>query len=137
MSLILTPLALSPVSCTFSSAMDDTIEQRLSLDEHLIHHPAATFFVRARGDCMAPTILDGDLLIVDKSLVATSHKIVLAVLDGEFTLKRYLEEGFGANKIIQLAPDNPRYNPIVLHAKGVQREFFIWGVVTYVIHKTY
>lgn len=122
------PLFGTSVSCGFLGPADDSIEKNLSLDAHLVKHPAATFFVRAAGDCMNPSIIDNDLLIIDRSLEASYGKIVLAILDGEFTVKRLVQEAGG----IILRPDNPSFNDIVINE---ERDFKIWGVVTYIIHQ--
>lgn len=123
------PLFAAPVKAGFPSPADDFIEQRLDLNEHLIHHPAATFFVRVDGDSMRGAGLHkGDVLIVDRALEAASGKIVVAVLDGEFTVKRIRLSG---NEIL-LEAENPNFPPIRIEPG---REFQVWGVVTYVIHK--
>ncbi len=125
---VLLPLFGTPVSCGFASAADDYIENYLSLDSHLIKNPTSTFFVRATGDCMKETIHPGDLLVVDRSLEATKDKIVLAIFNGEFTVKRLVIE----NRKIILRPDNPLFNDLVIHSPD---DFQVWGVVTYIIHK--
>jgi len=104
------------------------MELSLNLNQHLIQHPAATFFVRATGQSMRDAgILDGDLLIVDRALVPKHGSIVIAVLNGEFTVKRFKlinGEGF-------LYPANTDYKPIAIsNIEGFQ----FWGVVTYAIH---
>jgi len=81
----------------------------LDLNQHLIKHPAATFFMRAAGESMcAAGILDGDLLIVDRSLRPTKNSIVIAVINGELMVKPL--------KTI------------------TGQDFQVWGVVTYAIH---
>jgi DNA polymerase V len=122
------PLYGSRVSAGFPSPADDHLEDKLDLNTHLIQHPAATFFVRVRGNSMIDAgIHDNDLLIVDKSLEPVSGKIVIAVINGELTVKRYrmLKDG------PYLMPENPHYKPIPLH-DGL--DVHIWGVVTNVIH---
>lgn len=82
----------------------------LDLNELLVTHPAATFFVRAQGDSMQNAgIFSEDILVVDRALEPKEGTIVVAILNGEFTLKRVLKK---------------------------DTEYQIWGVVTYVIHKT-
>ncbi len=113
----------------FPSPADDYIEDRLDLNEYLIHHKEATFFLRVKGHSMTGAgIHDGDMLIVDRSLNADDGKIVIAALEGELTVKRLSLKG---GKIALIA-ENPDYPPIVL--KDGQ-EITIWGVVTSVIHK--
>ena len=98
------------------------------MNEHLIRHPAATFFVRAAGDSMTGAgIHHGDILIVDRALEAKDGAVVIAVLDGELTVKRLARSG--ARRY--LMPDNSRYAPIEL---GDETEAAVWGVVTHVIH---
>ena len=73
------PLFSHKVAAGFPSPADDYIEGRLSLDEYLIQHKEATFFVRAKGNSMVGAgIFDGDLLVVDKSLTPASGDIVIA-----------------------------------------------------------
>ena len=77
------PLFLVPVSAGFPSPADDYIENCLDLNEPLIKYPAATFFVRVKGDSMIEAgIHSGDILIVDRSLEAADKKVVIAVVDG-------------------------------------------------------
>lgn len=107
----------------------DNIEQTIDLNQICIEHPAATFYVRASGHSMVEKgINDGDLLIVDRALKARHGAIVLACLDGEFTVKQLQERPFPA-----LLPANPDFQPIHL-LDGQELEIF--GVVTYVLHKT-
>ena len=121
---VLTPLFAHKIEAGFPSPADDYIEGRLSLDEHLIQHRDATFFVRAKGNSMIGAgIYDGDLLVVDRSLTPSSGDIVIAVLDAELTVKRLIKrEG-----TVILKPENPEFKEIVL--KDGQ-ELQVWGVVT-------
>ena len=122
------PLFLARVSAGFPSPADDYLDGRLDLNEHLIKHPAATFFVRAAGDSMIGAgIHSGDILVVDRSLDAGANSVVIAVIDGDLTVKRILRTG---GKLF-LASENPRYRPIEIR-EGM--EFEVWGVVTSVIH---
>ncbi len=122
------PLYSSAVSAGFPSPADDYIETALDLNEHLIKHPAATFFVRVTGDSMINAgIYDRDVLIVDRSLSAKQNDIVIAVLNGELTVKRLKTEG----DVLYLLPENPDFSPIKV-TKSMS--FTIWGVVTTVIH---
>ena len=100
----------------------------LDLNEHLIKHPAATFFVTASGDSMTGAgIASGELLVVDRSLEATHGAIVIAAINGELTVKR-LSRSAGR---VQLLPENTQYKPI---ESTEEEDLVIWGVVTYVIH---
>ena len=116
------------VSAGFPSPADDYLEKGLDLHELLVDHPAATFFVRVQGESMnGAGLASGDILIVDRSLTPQSGKVVVALLNGEFTVKRLLRK----DKQVSLVPDNPRYKTIVVTPED---DFQIWGVVTYVIH---
>lgn len=119
---------LSPVQAGFPSPADDYVEESLDLNELLITHPAATFFVRVEGESMRESnIFPGDILIVDRSLTPKNKKIIVAILDGEFTLKRLSLEGGK----VTLLPENPAFPPIPITE---EMDFEIWGVVSYVIH---
>lgn len=118
----------SQVACGFPSPAEDYIETPLDLNEHLVSKPAATFFVKAKGDSMIGAgIFEGDLLIVDRSVNPMSGQVILAVVNGEFTLKRL----FKSRGEIWLKPENPKFKPIQI-IEDV--EFQVWGVVTYSIH---
>ena len=119
----------SGINAGFPSPADDHIDLDLDLNEHLIKHPAATFYVYARGNSMINAgIYDGDLMIVDRSLNPALRSIVIAVIDGEFTVKRISR----INKRLYLIPDNSDYEPIKITS---DMNFEIWGVVTHTIHK--
>jgi len=123
------PLFLAPVTAGFPSPAEDFMEQRLDLNQHLIEHPAATFFVRVEGDSMHDAgILRGDVLIVDRALRPSGGKIIIAVINGEFTVKRIRIQ----NKTIFLEPQNPKYPSIEVDPEA---DFQTWGIVTYIIHK--
>lgn len=120
----------SPVEAGFPSPADDFVEKSLDLNELLIEHPAATFFVRVQGSSMKDAhILDGDVLIVDRAKEAVSGTIVVAVLNGEFTVKRIEKKG----EALFLVPENKKFQPILVTP---EMDFQVWGVVTYVIHRT-
>ena len=83
------PLLNDSVSAGFPSPADDYTEENIDLNEHLISNPFSTFFLRVRGDSMINAgIKDRDLIIVDKSLIAKPGNIIIAMIDGEFTIKR-------------------------------------------------
>ena len=118
----------NPVSAGFPSPADDLIDKKLDLNEHLIKTPAATFFVRVQGESMKGAgILDQDLLVVDRSLTPKSGQVIVAVIDGEFTVKRFKKTGGR----LFLCPENPKYRSIEI-LEGM--DFVVWGVVTYAIH---
>lgn len=114
----------------FPSPAEDYEERELDLHELLITHPAATFFVRVEGDSMMDAhIQSGDILVVDRSLEATNGSIVVAFFNGAFTVKRLKQK----NGMIWLIPENRAFQPISVSEKD---EFQVWGVVTYVIHRS-
>ncbi len=85
---IVAPLYSVRVPAGFPSPADDHLDKRLDLNEHLIKHPAASFFCRVEGDSMQGLgIFDGDLLIVDRAIPVEQGDVVLAALDGELTCK--------------------------------------------------
>lgn len=122
------PLFLCGVSAGFPSPADDYIEGRLDLNDLMVKHPAATFFVRVAGDSMIGAgIHHGDILVVDRSLEPASGKVVIAVLNGELTVKRLCKNGGS----VRLVAENPDYPALELtEESGCE----IWGVATYVIH---
>lgn len=123
------PFFGNKISAGFPSPAEDFVEGKLDLNKKLIDHPSATFFVRVTGDSMInANIREGDILIVDRSIEATDNKIVIAVLNGELTVKRLKKK----RKRYILAPENVEYPDLEITSD----DFSIWGVVTYVIHKT-
>lgn len=122
------PLQICSVPAGFPSPAEDYIEHKLDLNSYLVAHPAATFFVRASGNSMTGAhIYDGDLLIVDRALEPTHDDIVIAVVQGEITVKR-LHHLKGE---IALIPENDNYKKISINEHS---ELHIWGVVTNAIH---
>ena len=116
------------VSAGFPSPAADYEEDKLDLNEHLIKHPAATFFVRTIGDSMVGAgIHCGDLLVVDRSLEPRDKSIVIAVVNGDLTVKRIRIK----KKKITLEPENETYS---VQEINENMEFEVWGVVTNVIH---
>ncbi len=122
------PLFAARVAAGFPSPADNHMEGKLDLNEHLVRHPAATFFVRAAGDSMTGAgIHSGDLLVVDRAVEPADGHVVIAVVDGDLTVKRIRK----ANGKVFLAPDNPNYPPLRV---GDETQVEVWGVVTNVIH---
>ena len=116
------------VSAGFPSPTEDYMELSLDLNQHLIKHPSATFYVYAQGDSMVSAgIYDGDMLIVDRSLEAINDSIVVAIINGEFTVKSISKK----NDTLYLMPHNKNYQPIKITE---EMDFEIWGVVTHSIH---
>ncbi len=123
------PLVSASVEAGFPSPADDHMERGIDLNEELIRNPAATFMVRVKGDSMRDAgIHAGDVLIVDKSLSPSDRKIVVAMIDGNFTLKRFRNR----NGRVTLEAENPDFQPIEV-MDG--QELTIFGVVTYIIHQ--
>ena len=123
------PLLATPVPAGFPSPADDDVEQRLSLDEHLIRNAAATFLVRVQGDSLiAAGIHDGDLLVVDRSAPPTDGSIVVAVIQGAFALKQIRRDASGR---LALAPVHADASPIPLS----DPELSLWGVARWAIYR--
>jgi len=122
------PLYLSRIKAGFPSPAEDYLDKKLDLNEHLIKHPASTFFVKVKGDSMVDAgINTGDILIVDRSLEPKDKRIIVAVVNGDFTVKRISKRG----EKLSLLSENPKYGPIEIK-EGM--DFEVWGVVTNVIH---
>jgi len=122
------PLLSDSVSAGFPSPADDYTEENIDLNEHLISNPFSTFFLRVKGDSMINAgIKDKDLIIVDKSLIAKPGNIIIAMIDGEFTIKRLSIK----NDELYLKAENHNYPDFRFkNHNDVQ----IWGVVIYSIH---
>jgi DNA polymerase V len=123
------PLYVWAVRAGFPSPADDYIEGLIDLNQYLVHDEPGTFMVRVAGDSMRDAaILPGDILVVDRSLAPADGNIVVAEIDGEFTVKELRRE-FGR---IALFAHNPAYPPILLR-EG--QELVIFGVVTGLLRK--
>lgn len=123
------PLFEHKIPAGFPSPADDHMEMQLDLNEHLVQNPNSTFFVRVEGDSMIGAgIFPNDILIVDLSLEPTDGQVVIALVDGDFTVKRLK---IGPKQKMTLMPENDRYVPIQIK-EGMDCK--IWGVVTNVIH---
>lgn len=124
------PFYASTVQAGFSCpAEDDLIERAIDLNDHLIKNKTSTFLVRVSGHSMKDAgILDGDMLVVDRSLTPKSGQIVVAILNGDLTVKRFKEE----SGEVMLEANNPHYPSLSLKKED---ELVVWGVVTSVIHK--
>lgn len=117
------------VAAGFPSPAEDYLDMDLNLHEYLVQNPAATFCVRAIGDSMIDAnIQSGDVMVVDRSLEPSNNSIVLAILDGEFTVKRIKKSG----DELFLVPANENFKPVKITE---EMGFQVWGVVTFVIHK--
>lgn len=123
----LTPIwhVSSTIQCGFPSPAEDHQQKRLDLNELLIQQPESTFFMRVRGASMQDAgIEDGDFVIVDRSIQPKHGHIVVAVIDGEFTIKRFYQK----NNLVKLLAANSRYADI---EPREGQELMIWGVVTW------
>ncbi len=125
------PLAEQSVKAGFPSPAQDYMEGEIDLNDVLIRHKEATFYVRISGDSMMDAgIQDGDLAVVDRQLEASDGNFVIAFVDGEFTIKQFKIDESGT--FGWLVPWNKDYSPIRVDENN---RFMIWGVVTYVIHQ--
>lgn len=123
------PLLAKPVPAGFPSPAADYFEERLSLDEHLIEHQEATFFVRVAGNSMVGFgIHEGDLLVVDRSVEPADRSVVVAVVDGEFTIKQLCRLPDG----VLLRASGRGHGDILV---GPEQELSVWGVVRWSIHR--
>lgn len=120
----------SKVAAGFASPADNHVETSIDLNQHLIRHPSDTFFVKVEGYSMLGAgIHEGDTLIVDCALEVQTGKVVIAVVNGELTVKRL---HIGKDKSITLLAENPDY-PHISITEAL--DFVILGVVTNVIHE--
>ena len=123
------PLVAWHISCGFPSPADDYRESELDINELVIAHPDATFYVRVSGDSMEGAgIFEGDVPVVDRALDVRKNAIIVALLNGEFTVKR--PSTF--ENTLFLMPENPNYHPIPITE---EMEFRVWGTATYCIHR--
>lgn len=129
-SLETVPYILSRISAGFPSPADDYIENNLSISELLIKNQLSTFLMKASGESMIEAgINDGDVLVVDRSLEARSRDIVIAIFEGNLTVKRLIIKADGS---AILKSENPLYKNILI---SEYTELEIWGVVTSAIHQ--
>ncbi|MDM2723451.1 MULTISPECIES: translesion error-prone DNA polymerase V autoproteolytic subunit [Citrobacter] len=120
------PLFGDLVPCGFPSPAQDYVEKRIDLNELLVQHPSATYFVKSSGDSMIGAgIGNGDLLVVDRSKKPVHGDIVIAAIDGEFTVKR-----LQLNPVVMLVPENSAYAPIRISSEDT---LDIFGVVTFIV----
>ena len=115
------------IQAGFPSPADDYMEEKLDLNSFLIKNPSSTFYIKVEGVSMIGAgIHPKDILIVDRSLKAKNNDIIIALVNGEFTVKRLSVQPLK----VWLLPENPRYAPLDV----TDADFQVWGVVTYVIH---
>ena len=128
-STLLIPLVKGTVSAGFPSPAEDYIELDIDLNKYLIKSPISTFFLRVSGNSMNNAgIYNNDLLIIDRSIKPHPGHIVVALLDGEFTLKRLIKE----KDNYYLKADKENYPAINLYD---YIDIQIWGVSIYSIHE--
>ena len=124
-------LALAPtIKAGFPSPADDYLHDSLDFNRDLIKNPEATFYGRVSGDSMIDAgICDGDIAVIDRSLQPVDGDVIVAFINGEFTIKyldlKHQEEGY-----IELLPANANYSPIRIDAED---NFRVWGVVVWTI----
>ena len=122
------PLFLSKIHAGFPSPAEDFMDQKMNLNDHIIQNPKSTYYVKVSGDSMIGAgIFDGDILVVDRSVSISNNRIVIAMLEGDFLVKRLRVH----NKKMYLISESSFYPPIEVTDKSLT----IWGVVTYSIHK--
>ena len=122
------PLFSTRISAGFPSPADDYIDGRIDLNDMLVKHPSATFFLKVSGESMINAgIHHEDTLIVDRSLIPKNNSIVIAALNGELTVKPLMRK---EGKTL-LLPENPAYPALEISPEA---DFEIWGVVVHVIH---
>lgn len=123
------PFADGGVHAGFPSPAQDYMDRSIDLNMELISHPESTFCARVVGNSMIDAdVLDGDIIVIDRSVTANDGDMVVCILDGEFTVKYLHKEPNG----VTLVPANKDFKEIQV-AEG--SNFEVWGVVTYVIHK--
>lgn len=126
---LLLPLAAHRVAAGFPSPATDYLEDGLDLNAYLVQHPAATFLFSVQGHSMQGAgILDGDKVVVDRAVDARHGHIVVAAVDGEFTLKRLYQR----HNRVELHPENPAFTPIQFTGST---QLQIWGVVVGVVRR--
>uniref|UniRef100_UPI0040299C63 LexA family protein n=1 Tax=Prevotella sp. TaxID=59823 RepID=UPI0040299C63 len=124
-------LALAPtIKAGFPSPADDYLHDSLDFNRDMIKNPEATFYGRVSGDSMIDAgICDGDIAVIDRSLQPMDGNVIVAFVNGEFTIKyldlKHKEEGY-----IELKPANSNYSPIRI---DIEDNFRVWGVVVWTI----
>lgn len=114
-----------PVSAGAPYPADDHVEERLDLSQLMVKRPESTFFVRVEGESMIDAAINpGDLLVVDRSLTARHKDIVIALVEGDFTVKVLHKRP--ALRLVSRNTNAPT---------EIDEPFEIWGVVLWVVHK--
>lgn len=116
------------ISAGFPSPAEDFMDSKIDLNNLLVDNPASTYYVRVFGDSMKGAgIISGDLLVVDRSLEISNKCIVVAHIDGEFTVKRIKK----SKTKMFLKAENKNYKDIEINE---EMDFHLFGVVTHAIH---
>lgn len=130
---VLLPYFPEGIRAGFPSPATDYEEEAIDLNKTLIHHREATFFARVKGESMVDAgYMPGDLLVVDRSLEPQNGDVVVAYVDGDFTIKE-LDLTQRERGVVRLLPHNEAFKPIIITPEQTS---MIWGVVTYCIHKS-
>ncbi len=120
------------VRAGFPSPASDCAGSRIDIVRELSNHPDTTFYAQVNGDSMRDAgLLDGDLIVIDKSLEPHNGDFIVAAIDGEFTIKEFRMDPDRQGG--WLIPHNPEFQPIRVTADD---NFSVWGVVTHCIHRT-
>lgn len=120
---------LGYVPAGFPSPASDYMEEGIDLNKELIRRPSSTYFFRAMGESMIGAHIPPDsILVVDRALRPKNNSIVLAVVNGEFTVKYFIQDPEG----FMLMPANPKFKPLRI---GEGMDFIVWGVVTGIVIK--
>lgn len=123
------PMIEGGISAGFPSPAADYLDLSLDLNKELVRNPSSTFFGRVKGSSMKDAgINDGDVLVIDKSIIPFDGATAVCFIDGEFTLKRIQI----TKDALYLVPANDTFKPICITSEN---DFLVWGVVTYVIKK--
>ena len=120
------PVFIARITAGFPSPAADYEEGKLDLNDYLIKNPPATFIVRVAGDSMTGAgIHEGDLLIVDRSIEPAHNKVVIAIVDGQLTVKRLkIKQGK-----LSLEPENDNYCFVKLKHSGRVNVIYIWRLL--------
>ncbi|MBI59598.1 peptidase S24 [bacterium] len=122
------PYFTTKIQAGFPSPADDFMDNRLNINDFIIKNPISTYYVKVSGDSMIGAgIFSGDILVVDRSIKATNNRIVVAMVDGDFTVKRLRYH----KQKLYLVSENSQFLPIEV----TDRDLMIWGVVTFSIHQ--
>lgn len=120
------------VKAGFPSPAEDYLHESLDFNRDLIRHPEATFYGRVAGDSMQDAgICEGDIAVIDRSVEPQNGDVIVAYINGEFTIK-FLDVTHRKDGYIELRPANKKYSPIRIDEND---KFEVWGVVIWVIKK--